>query len=152
MLFSLKWKSLALQVVDDDYGVDDDFEDAVDRPKSRADTVRLVTASLPYVGRCSLQVGLSNQFASFCCRLCSQVISEDDIVEEHDVQYDVVRDEISDEIVNEVVSEAGSMVEEVPGSDERFGAARPHSRISSVSLIWTCGSCDHAWPIAYTKL
>lgn len=63
--------------------------------------------------------------------------SEDDIIDEHNAQYDAVRDEVYDDFVDEVVSEAGSLAEELPlttgGSDERFIAARPQSRISSVS-------------------
>jgi hypothetical protein len=66
-----------------------------------------------------------------------QVESEDDIIDEHNAQYDAVRDEVYDDFVDEVVSEAGSLAEELPlttgGSDERFIAARPQSRISSVS-------------------
>ena len=69
----------------------------------------------------------------------SQVQSEDDIVDEHDAQYDAVRDEVYDDLVDEVVSEAGSMAEELPlttgGRNERFSAARPQSRISSVSPL-----------------
>ena len=52
-------------------------------------------------------------------------------------EYDAVRDEVYDDFVDEVVSEAGSMVEELPlttgESNERLSAARPQSRISSVS-------------------